>query len=891
MAHPASVPARSPDSGELTGTTVGRFAVGARLGAGGMGEVYRAEDTRLKRSVALKRIAPRRQVDPGYRDRFLREAQFASGLSDPHIAGVYDVFEDQERMFLVMEYVEGTSLRKRLPGPVEIEEFLSIAVQCAAALAAAHERGIVHRDIKPENIMLTPEGQVKVLDFGVAKKMPRLDDAATADSLGPSAALAGEFCGTLPYMAPEVLLERKTDHRADIFSLGVVCYEALVGRHPFRDSGFLATATRILQETPPPLGQGNPKVPAELERIVTKTLAKDPAERYATAADLLVDLRAVQREWSYPSAVSRLPGAVPAVIARKPSFVPKNKYVWWSAAAVAAILLLVGGIALWKGERLSWWFGPRVPPGSKNLVVMPFQAIGEEPQTQAYTDGITETLSAQLTRLTAAHQLQVAPAREVRGRRFRNAADARKEFGAGLVLEGSVFRSGSTVRVNYALVDTLTLKQLRADTITADASNPFAVQDRVAEGIVRMLELELKPQERAQLQAHGTQTAGAYDFYLQGRGYMQNYDKPENIENAISVLDRALRLDPNYALAYAGLGEAYWKKYEAKRDAKWVEPARQACRRALAINGQLAEAHACLGMVENGTGQYEIAVKEFQQVLQSEPTSDAAYRGLALAYEKLGKLAEAEQTYRQAIAARPHYWAGYSWLGGFYFNRARYAEAAEMFRQVVALAPDSFRGYYNLGGVYVQQGRYAEAIGTLEHSVAIRPSATALSNLATAYYFQRLYDDAARTYEQAVKLDERNYELWWDLGDAYYWSPGKRDQATAAYQKSIALADQKLAVNPQDIRPLGIRAFCYAVSQNRRLALADLSAALTLAPGDAQLLYMAALIHLQMGEKDQSLDWLEKAVAAGYSPAIVRDTPNFDVLRSHPRFQNIGKVK
>ena len=863
MAHPAPVRASSPDTGELTGTTVGRFAVGARLGAGGMGEVYRADDTRLKRLVALKRIAPRRQVDPDYRDRFLREAQFASGLSDPHIAGVYDVFEDHERMFLVMEYVEGTSLRKRLPGPVEIEEFLSIAVQCAAALAAAHERGIVHRDIKPENIMLTPEGQVKVLDFGVAKKMPRLDDAATADIMGASAAPAGEFCGTLPYMAPEVLLERKTDHRADIFSLGIVFYEALTGRHPFRDAGFLATATRILHETPPPLAQSNPKVPAELERIVTKMLAKNSAERYATAADLLVDLRAVQREVAYPAALTRLPGAAPASTAREPAFVPGKKYLWWSAA-VGAILLLVAGIALWRVQPLSWWFGPRVPPGPKNLVVMPFQAIGEEPQTQAYTDGITETLSAQLTRLTAAHQLQVAPAREVRGRRFRNAADARKEFGAGLVLEGSVFRSGSTVRVNYALVDTLTLKQLRADTLTADASNPFAVQDRVAEGIVRMLELELKPQERTQLQAHGTQVAGAYDFYLQGRGYLQNYDKPENIENAIKVFERALSLDPNYALARAGLGEAYWKKYEAKKDTQWADAARQACQRALALNRELAEAYACLGMVDNGTGNHESAANEFQQALQSEPTSDAAYRGLALAYEKLDKLADAEKTYRQAITARPHYWAGYNALGSFYFNRARYPEAAEMFRQVVALVPDSYRGYYNLGAVYAQQGHYDQAISVLEHSVAIRPSASALSNLATAYFFQRRYDDAARTYEQAVKLDERNYEFWWNLGDAYYWAPGKREQAPSAYMRSITLADQRFEVNSRDVRLLGTRALCYAMLKHRQPALADLEAAFKLAPGDAQLLYMASLVYLRLGEKNRALDALEKTVASGY---------------------------
>ena len=291
MAQPAPQSV-GPRDADLSGTTVGRFAIRARLGKGGMGEVYRAYDTALKRPVALKRITPRLQSDPSCRKSFLREAQCASGLNHPHIAGLYDVLEANNEIFLVMEYVEGVTLRQQLQRPISIEKLLGIAVQCAAALVAAHERGIVHRDLKPENIMLTSAGQVKILDFGVAKQLPPAEVTATTETVNGGSGLAA---GTPAYMAPEALLEKDTDPRADIFSLGVILYEALSGRHPFLAGSFMATSDRTLHEVPPPLARLNPKVPAELERIVAKMLAKNPDERYATAADLLVDLRAVRR--------------------------------------------------------------------------------------------------------------------------------------------------------------------------------------------------------------------------------------------------------------------------------------------------------------------------------------------------------------------------------------------------------------------------------------------------------------------------------------------------------------------------------------------------------------------------------------------------------------------
>jgi eukaryotic-like serine/threonine-protein kinase len=287
---PTSSQSSAPAASELSGTVVGRFVILNRLGAGGMGEVYRAEDTRLKRLVALKRIAPAIRNNQHNRRQLWQEAQCASRLNDPHIASVFDVFEDGDEIVLVMEYVEGQTLRRRFREALSPREFLEIAIGCACALEAAHKGGVLHRDIKPENIMLTPAGDVKVLDFGLAKVVRVDEDGTTLETLG-----GAKLVGTALYMSPETLQEKATDTRADIFSLGVVFYEALAGRHPFnvKSGSFLETYERILHEDPPALHPLNPQVSADLERIVVKMLAKDPDDRYASAAALAIDLRAL----------------------------------------------------------------------------------------------------------------------------------------------------------------------------------------------------------------------------------------------------------------------------------------------------------------------------------------------------------------------------------------------------------------------------------------------------------------------------------------------------------------------------------------------------------------------------------------------------------------------
>jgi serine/threonine protein kinase/tetratricopeptide (TPR) repeat protein len=854
----------TPADSSISGTVAGRFLIRGRLGAGGMGEVYRADDLRLKRAVALKRMSPHLRADRLYRERFFKEAEHASGLTGDHVAAVYDVLEDNGEIFLVMEYVEGETLRERLHRPLPLEEFLHIARQCADALVVAHARGIVHCDLKPENIMLTATQQVKVLDFGVAKHIPRTDDSSTLEEL---------VGGTPAYMSPEVLLDNLSDGRADIFSLGVVFYEALTGQHPFRARSFVATSQRILHDSPPDVSSLNPKVPPAIESIVSRMLAKDPEKRIASASQLSADLRNLTS---------------PDLLTPPPALPQSQRWRFSipTVAIFALVIMLLAGAAI-RRRQIEHWLHAREIAKQKYLAVLPFNSSAGDANTRAFSAGLTESLAIRLKQLQLGYPLQVVPPSEILAEGINTVEQAHKSFGANLVLEGSVRESGTMVRVNYSLIDAETRNQLQADTITTQASDPFTLEDRVVDGVLNTLGPELQNQDRPTVVNHGTTEPAAYDFYLRGRGYLQEYQDPERVDSAIAVFNHALERDPNYALAYAGLGQAYWHKYEETHDQNWVAKASQVCQEAVELGRELANGHTCIGMVYNGTGRYEQAAEEFQRAAQLDPDSDDALRGLGLAYQSLGKLPDAEANYQRAISLHPNYWSGYNWLGSFYYRQARYEDAAKMFSHVVALAPDSERGYSNLGGVYLNLGRYAEAIPLFQRSVAIRPTADAYSNLATAYFFQQRFDEAVHTYEQAVKLNPEDYEMWGNLGDAYNWSSKQQSQAPQSYRKAIALANAALRVNPRDAAVLCDLALYHAMLREQDAGINLVRRALALAPRNSDFLFKAAEIYNQFGMTEPALAALQDSIKQGNSRFFTRDHPIFGNLQTDPRFRKL----
>ncbi len=622
----SSVPAH-----DLTGITVGRFAIRARLGAGGMGEVYLADDTKLKRHVALKRVAPRLRSDPSYRRRLLSEAQRASFLSDQHIAHVYDVFEENDETFLVMEYVQGVTLRHSIHKPAEVKDFLNVAVQCAQALVAAHEKRIVHCDIKPENILLTPDGQVKILDFGVAKGLPERQDPNATETAETQ---SGPLIGTPAYMAPEVLLGKEPDGRADIFSLGVVFYEALAGRHPFRAPTSAATNERILHEDPPSLDR---PVPAELKRILAKMLAKDPAERYATAADLLVDLHALERG--------------------RPA--PQPWKFNLRVAAVLALLASVCGVSYWV------WHpplpGPNVPSPistTKRLAVLPFENLSEQTEDEYFADGLTAELITKLSRIRSLEVISRISATRFKKPRLPISEIAR-QLDVAYIVSGSVQRAHSEVRITVALEEVGRGTQLWARDYDRPFNDVLEVENEVANNVVQSLALVLGTEERAALMTTATQNPQAFDAYLRGKSLVVNFNnrgRDTDFGAAEKALREAITLDPQMSAAYS---EQAWLYYlhdlERARPTPDRERARVTAENALALDPRQVDALMVLAMMYGWYDENEKAYSYAQKVLEVNPHEPRALVVLGHCYRNWGLLEEALETFQRAGRMDPLY--------------------------------------------------------------------------------------------------------------------------------------------------------------------------------------------------------------------------------------------
>jgi len=678
-------------------------------------------------------------------------------------------------------------------------------------------------------------------------------------------------------MPPEVLLGGLPDARSDIFGLGLVMYEMFTGTHPFRrPTETVPAPLRILQEEAIAVNKINPAVPENLTRVVAKCMAKDPAQRYDSAKDLVDDLRAVER------------GSKPKVVFRAGT--GKRKKLVWAALTIVVLLLTIGfSLSPMRSSIASLLHrsGGATVGEQETLAVLPVQIAGDDAKLQAFASGLGESVTAKLSQLSESHSLGVVSSSQVRDKKISTPQDGYRAFGANLAVQMSLQEAGDLRRVNYALVDGKTGKTVSGNTITAPLSDPFRLEDEVATAVVQALKIRLRPDEQTAINSHGTDQASAYGYYLQARGYLQEYSvRPENIDDAMVMLEQALKADPNFGLAYAARGEAKWDRYQTSKDSKWVSAAQADCSKAIQLANAGAEGHVCLGLLDGGTGENEKAVVEFQRALQLDPTGDEAYIGMALAYTALNKLDEAEKTYQRFVASKPNYYRSYNVLANFYLRQAQYDKAAQIYQQAIHLAPENSQLYYNLGGAYLFLGRDNEAIAALQKSIRIRPTANAYSNLGTAMFRVRRFADAASNYREAVKLEDHYYQLWGNLADAYFFN-GQHEEATKAYQKELELALDRLRVNPRDAALLGDVANCYSQLGKRTEALENLDKSLELGHGEKDLLFDAAVVYNELGDTDVALEWLQKAISAGYSRSVVRAAPTFDNLHDNARFRQM----
>lgn len=730
---------------DLTGTTVGRFAIRARLGAGGMGEVYRAEDTKLKRSVALKRMAPHLRTDAQYRQRFLKEAERASSLADPHIAAVHDILEENGETFLVMEYVEGATLRQRLKENMSVEQFLPVALQCAEALAAAHEKGILHHDIKPENVMLTSTGQVKILDFGVAKRLPTLQESGVTASLPTP---AGTLSGTPAYMAPEVLLEKEADGRADIFSLGVVFYEMLAGRHPFLADTFVATTDRILHEDPSRLSKLNPSVPAEFEHIVAQMLAKDPAGRYVTAADLLADLRALAQPVAY---------LTPSTAAAAPRF--KRRWTAVTAIGIMTVLAVVATLVI-----LRWLRRPAILPERGSILVADFQ--NQTPE-KLFDRTISPLLSQSLLQsryVSVVPRIQVLEAAKRTGREDVTTVDAAlgREIclreGYRALLTGRIIPSGSGYQLAVQVVNPAQgLPVITETELVHSPADLYAGVDQLAKRLRRRLGESL-----AQIEKGSKPLARVTTSSLEA---LQRYSRAldlfaaRDFEGSVALAQSAVEKDPGFAMAHVLLANAYSILGNQKANLEHLAGARKALDHVTEREQRLI-----LALDHEAQGLNEQAVEQYRLLLELDPDDVEALRGIAESTFWMGRTDEAIQAWRRAVRLNPSSPFEYIKLMHSLIRVSRFGEALAVYNEARARNVSHPHLHWVAGLAQWCQGNTQTARGEFE--LLRRAGGTYEENLAQLYQSRLMtYEGRMREADEALRagliLDQKQHSETW----------------------------------------------------------------------------------------------------------------------------------
>ena len=731
----------------MIGKNISHYKILEKLGEGGMGVVYKARDIQLQRLVALKFLPPHIADSSEEKARFIHEAQSASALNHTNVTTIYGIEESPEGLFIAMEFVEGRTLKQIIEKEtLSIKNVLDVGIQICEGLTAAHKKEIVHRDIKSDNIMVTKEGQVKIMDFGLAKLKGATKITQTGSTLGTAA-----------YMSPEQASGEEIDSRSDIFSFGVVLYEMITGHLPFRGEHQAAILYSVINETPEPLTRYKANVPDGLQRIVVKVLEKDRGERYQHIDDLLADLRRERKSLDYVKTVITTQPAEPLKVVKK-------KTVSLLVGVLAVLILIIVYFAFLKQK------GPATVTGKPSIAVLYLQNLSENKEDEYFAAGMTEDIITQLSKIGG---LLVASRSDIE--QFKNKQIDLKEVADKLrvkyVMEGSVQKYKDKIRITCQLIKASDGFHVWADSYDRQMEDLFVIQADVAKAVAQALKVALAPAEVERIENKPTRNVQAYNYYLQGREYYfgGGSNTKEGLELSTNMFEKALQADSNFALAYAGLSDCYTSYVMVSIDPKksWLDKAEKTVLKALALDPNLAEAHRALSRLYFTEGKSKIAIQEAEEAVKANPNYGEAWVALGGLYSFTGQYPKAESALIKALAVKPTDAQLFFILIGLYSHWGRKEKIDEYFNKGLEIQPHNNRIYAAMIGYYSTQGKLDDAKRMTQKAQDINPHETAPSwifGFLAQFFVMSGEADSALYYINEYRRQNPDEDLFVELG-------------------------------------------------------------------------------------------------------------------------------
>ena len=745
----------------MTGKTISHYKILEKLGEGGMGVVYKAEDIKLERIVALKFLPPHLSNQEAEKKRFIQEAKAASALDHNNICTIYEIGETNDgQLFIAMSYLEGKTLREKIDAsPLKVDEAIGIAIQAAEGLKLAHEKGIVHRDIKPANIMVTTNGTVKIMDFGLAK-------------LGGKTKLTqmGTTLGTFAYMSPEQSRGEEVDRRSDIWSLGVVLYEMLTGQLPFKGDYEQAVVYSILNEEPEPITGMRSSLPLELERIINKMLSKKINERYASEEDLLVDLQKVSKE---------IESGIKTSASNKNKKASNKKYIFGSA-----ILLILSAI-------LFFVFNPPSENDHiiKSLAVLPLDNFSHDPDQEYFVDGMTEALIAELSKIQSLTVISRTSVMQFKGTK-KTLPEIAKELNVDAIIEGSALLLNDKVRITAQLVDAFD-KHRWAESYDRDLKDVFTIHREVALDIAREVKKNITSQDKTFSPNQYPKTSEVYQLYLKGR-YFFNVYTYDSHKKAIQYFEQVINLDPDYALGYAGLADVYgiWSALELPPTVA-IAKSKEYVMKTLELDESLAEAHTTLGFIKMSYDwDWQGAEKELRRAIELNPNYIFGYHILSHYLLLMGQNDESLEASKRALELAPLDMQMNNHLGFHYYLTREYDKAIEQYIKALEIDPNDPWAHSWLGRVYKEMGWYSKAIEEFKQALSLigKNEAEILSNLGNVYAVSGNSEKALEIINELFEQSKQKYVPSKYIADVYV-GLGAKDKAFEWLEKAFQERD------------------------------------------------------------------------------------------------------